>query len=64
VDLRAPNRTSAALERVMGIVRSAVPHYELDRYFAPDIAAIAKLVRDGAIAAASPLAFASEAPAA
>jgi len=64
VDLRAPNRTSAALERVLGIVRSAVPHYELDRYFAPDIAAIAKLVRDGAIAAASPLAFASEAPAA
>ena len=64
VDLRAPNRTSAALERVMGIVRSAVPHYELDRYFAPDIAAIAKLVRDGAIAAASPLAFASEALAA
>ena len=60
VDLRAPNRTSAALERVMGIVRAAVPHYELDRYFAPDIAAMAKLVRDGAIAAASPLAFASE----
>jgi histidine ammonia-lyase len=64
VDLRAPNRTSAALERVMGIVRSAVPHYELDRYFAPDIAAIAKLVHDGAIAAACPLAFASEASAA
>ena len=60
VDLRAPNRTSAALERVMAIVRSAVPHYELDRYFAPDIAAIAKLVRDGVLAAASPLAFASQ----
>jgi len=60
VDLRAPNRTSAALEGVMGIVRSIVPHYELDRYFAPDIAAIAKLVRDGAVAAASPFAFASQ----
>jgi histidine ammonia-lyase len=38
-----------------------VPHYELDRYFAPDIAAMARLVRAGTIAAASPLSFASEA---
>lgn len=60
VDLRAPNHTSAALEGVMGIVRSIVPHYELDRYFAPDIAAITKLVREGAVAAASPFAFASQ----
>ncbi len=60
VDLRAPNQTSAALQRVMDTVREAVPHYELDHYFAPDIAAIARLVENGTIAAMSPLSFASE----
>jgi histidine ammonia-lyase len=42
-------------------VRSEVPHYDLDRYFAPDIAAITQLVQNGAIAAHSPLSFESEA---
>src|SRR5690349_3305397 len=59
VDLRAPHRTSAALQRVMDLLRGHVPHYDLDRYFAPDIAAVARLVQDGAIAQASPLSFAS-----
>ena len=62
VDLRAPYRTSPALEGVMATIRAAVPHYDLDRYFAPDIVATAKLVEDGTIAAASPLSFASQAP--
>jgi histidine ammonia-lyase len=46
----------------METLRAAVPHYELDRYFAPDIAAVERLVRDGTIAAASPFSFASEGP--
>jgi histidine ammonia-lyase len=62
IDLRAPHRTSAALGQVMQTLRAAVPHYELDRHFAPDIAAVARLVREGTIASASPLSFASEAP--
>ena len=61
VDLRAPHRTSPALQRVMDAVRSEVAHYELDHYFAPDIAAITRLVQRGEIAKHSPLAFASEA---
>ncbi|SDE45381.1 histidine ammonia-lyase, partial [Paraburkholderia lycopersici] len=52
---------SPALAHVMQSVRAGVPHYELDRYFAPDIAAITKLVQDGVIAAHSPFAFESEA---
>jgi histidine ammonia-lyase len=59
VDLRAPHPTSPALARVMQAVRSEVPHYDLDRYFAPDIAAVTRLVQGGAIAAHSPFAFAS-----
>jgi len=60
VDLRAPNKTSGALQRVMDTVREAVPHYELDHYFAPDIAAIAQLVQGGTIASHSPFSFVSE----
>jgi histidine ammonia-lyase len=30
-------------------VRAVVPRYEVDRYFAPDLAAIGALVRDGAL---------------
>ncbi len=60
VDLRAPHETSPTLQRVMKTIRSEVAHYAHDHYFAPDIAAIARLVRDGALAAYSPLSFASE----
>ncbi|RQH07585.1 aromatic amino acid lyase, partial [Paraburkholderia dinghuensis] len=63
VDLRAPHPTSPALARVMQAVRSEVPHYDLDRYFAPDIAAIARMVQGGTIAAHSPFGFESEAAA-
>ncbi|WP_240763544.1 aromatic amino acid lyase, partial [Paraburkholderia silviterrae] len=61
VDLRAPHATSPALQKVMQSVRSEVPHYDLDRYFAPDIAAMTQLVQNGAIAAHSPFVFESEA---
>jgi histidine ammonia-lyase len=60
VDLRGPNRTSPLLQKVMSTVRAQVPHYDLDRYFAPDIASITRLVEDGTIAAASPFAFESQ----
>jgi histidine ammonia-lyase len=40
VDLRAPFETSPKLRLVMREIRSRVPHYDIDRYLAPDIAAI------------------------
>ena len=39
VDFHAPLKTSTALQDVHAAVREAVPFYEEDRYFAPDIAA-------------------------
>jgi histidine ammonia-lyase len=38
-DLRAPHLTSERLQRVMREIRSRVPHYDIDHYLAPDIAA-------------------------
>jgi histidine ammonia-lyase len=60
VDLRAPNRTSPALERVVAAIRAKVPHYDLDRYFAPDIATISADVTAGAFVAHAPLRFESQ----
>jgi len=61
VDLRE-HPTSPRLREIMALVRRHVPHYDIDRYFAPDIAAIKGLVQAGAFAAHCPFAFASEAP--
>ncbi|MDH5579217.1 MAG: histidine ammonia-lyase, partial [Betaproteobacteria bacterium] len=61
VDLRAPHRTSPALQRVLDEIRAKVPHYDIDRHFAPDIATIAADVAAGAFAAHSPLRFDSQA---
>ncbi|HET6439080.1 MAG TPA: histidine ammonia-lyase [Anaeromyxobacter sp.] len=60
VELRAPHLTSPRLRAVLGEVRSLVPHYDLDRYFAPDIAAVKALVQSGALSAHCPLRFASQ----
>lgn len=49
VDFRAPLATSAALQRVMDAIRAASPAVTTDRYLAPDIAAAAALVADGAL---------------
>ncbi|MEE9927773.1 aromatic amino acid lyase [Microvirgula aerodenitrificans] len=57
IDLRGPHVTSPRLREVMSLLRRHVPHYDIDRYFAPDIAAVTTLVREGAFAAHSPLAF-------
>jgi histidine ammonia-lyase len=54
VDLRAPLVTSQKLQRVMGDIRACVPHYDIDRYLAPDIAAMSEAVRNGVIAAHCP----------
>ena len=62
VDLRE-RPTSPALREVMALVRAHVPHYDIDRHFAPDIAAVKALIQQGALAAHAPLAFASETPA-
>jgi histidine ammonia-lyase len=47
VDFRAPLTTSPALQRAMAAIRSRVPFYSEDRYFAPDIEAAKALVSDG-----------------
>ncbi len=49
VDLRAPLVTSAQLQAVMREIRALVPHYDIDRYLAPDIAAITQAVHGGII---------------
>jgi histidine ammonia-lyase len=54
VDLRAPLVTSERLQRVMREIRARVPHYDIDRYLAPDIAAMTGAVSTGVIAAHSP----------
>src|SRR5262245_2150334 len=54
VDLRAPILTSVRLQAVMREIRSRVPHYDIDRYLAPDIAAMTDAVRGGVIAAHAP----------
>jgi histidine ammonia-lyase len=55
VDLRAPILTSERLQQVMREIRSRVPHYDIDRYLAPDIAAMTEAVRNGVIAAHAPV---------
>jgi histidine ammonia-lyase len=55
VDLRAPHVTSARLQLVVAQVRALVPHYDIDHYLAPDIAAITRAVTSGLLAAHSPL---------
>jgi histidine ammonia-lyase len=54
VDLRAPIVTSQKLQGVMHDIRARVPHYDIDRYLAPDIAAMTDAVRNGVIAAHCP----------
>jgi histidine ammonia-lyase len=51
VDLRAPLRTSPALQHVHAQIRARVPFYDHDRLLAPDIAATTELVRSGAFRA-------------
>jgi histidine ammonia-lyase len=46
-DFHAPVRSSEAIAAVHRTVRATVPHLDEDRYFHPDIAAAAQIVRAG-----------------
>ncbi len=48
IDFRAPLATSPRLREAHALVRGAVAFYDHDRYFAPDIDAIRRLVETGA----------------
>ena len=45
----SPLKTSPALRRVMAQVERSIAPLEQDRYLAPDLAAAAALIRDGAL---------------
>lgn len=48
-DFHAPLRSSAAVERVRGLLRAQVPTLTDDRHMAPDISAATRLIIDGAL---------------
>nr|WP_315837214.1 histidine ammonia-lyase [Bradyrhizobium prioritasuperba] len=52
-DFHAPLASSAALEAVRHLLRSAVPHLDDDRYFHPDIDWAIRLVRNGEVVTAA-----------
>lgn len=49
IDFRRPLTSSTPLENIHGLVRDHVKFYAEDRFFAPDIAAVMKLITSGAI---------------
>jgi histidine ammonia-lyase len=51
LDFHAPLRSSAAIEQAKGLVRGAAAHWDADRFMAPDMAAVKRLVQHGAFAA-------------
>jgi len=48
IEFHAPHTTSPELREVLSLVRARVPHYDKDRFFAPDIEAVKELVLEGA----------------
>jgi histidine ammonia-lyase len=55
IGFRAPLKTSAPLQRVIGVLRSEVPALAEDRYMAPSIDMAAAMVADGRLTAAADL---------
>jgi histidine ammonia-lyase len=53
IDLRAPLKTSRRLARAHAAIRAVAPKLDEDRPFVDDIAAVARLVREGRLAAAA-----------
>ena len=47
--LRRPGRSSAALERVVTVLRERVPPWEEDRFFSPDIEAAVEVIDNGIV---------------
>ena len=46
IDFRAPLKTSSFLINKVKTIRNKIPFYDLDRYFAIDIANCAKLIKE------------------
>ena len=59
IDFHRPLSSSPHLEHVHALLRTHVPFYEADRFFAPDIEAARKLVLEGALSAACADVFAT-----
>ncbi|MBR0667372.1 histidine ammonia-lyase [Roseomonas hellenica] len=55
IDFHRPLTSAPALEAAHRLVRGAAAHWDRDRAMAPDIAAVAELVRGGRVAALAPL---------
>jgi histidine ammonia-lyase len=53
LDLRAPLRPAAATGAVVDLLRQEVPGPGPDRHLAPEISAVERLVRDGAVTRAA-----------
>jgi histidine ammonia-lyase len=53
LDLRAPLEPGSATRAAVGALRAAVPFYEADREFGPDIEAAVGLIRSGGLASAA-----------
>ncbi|KAI9219928.1 histidase [Blastocladiella britannica] len=49
LEFHRPKKSTAALERVVALVRSRVPRYTRDRFMAPDMEAVHDLIRTGAV---------------
>ena len=49
LDMRRPLTSTEPIEAVHNLVRSVVPHYDSDRFMAPDIEAAVELVRSGRV---------------
>ena len=49
IEFHRPLKSSRPLEAALRVLRAAVPRYDRDRFFAPDIAAAASLVRSGVL---------------
>ncbi len=55
IDFRRPLKTSPTLEKVFALIREHVTFYAEDRFFAPDIAAVKKLIKKGNLQAITQL---------
>jgi histidine ammonia-lyase len=53
IEFRAPLKTSSALRAVIAKIREGIPRIEEDRYMAPEIDRIGKMVREGLLSKAA-----------
>lgn len=54
LDFRRPLKSTPLIEQAHALLREQVPFYDKDRYFAPDIAAAARLIREARLAGLIP----------